>query len=82
MQTIEARIRLPAGAWPIGQYRRYYAFSNKDPDLVEAIYAKGGRPTRMWLNWDELPIIVDGGCSVIWVRYQVRAKRFVDLTCG
>jgi hypothetical protein len=82
MLSIEARVSLPKGASPLNQYRRYYSFSENDPDLVQAIYEKGGRPAKMWLSWDQMPIIVDGGCSVIRLRFRASTKKFENVSCG
>jgi len=82
MRKIETVMELPAKAYPLFAYRRYYAASNADPDLVIGVYEHGGRPTRLWTEWNELPILLDGGCSVIHVTFRRSTGRIESTRCN
>lgn len=81
MAKIEKKVRLPTGAAPLTVYRRHYAWSGTR-DIVHAVYARGGRPGRLWLALEELPIILDGGCSVISFDYDVERDRPLKVVCN
>lgn len=82
MRNIEARVHLPERASPVNRYRRHYALAKDDPNVVEAVYERGGRPTSLWLRWDEMPIILDGGCSVVTFTYDLRTQHFKNVACN
>lgn len=82
MHTIEKSIALPEGAAPLLRYRRHYAWSSSDPQVVEAVYTLGGRPDRLWLSSNDLPIVLDGGCSVITLRFEVKKRTVSNLRCN
>lgn len=81
MAKIEKQIRLPRGAANITTYRRHYAWSDKR-DTVYAVYERGGRPARLWLLLEEMPIILDGGCNVVTFDYDVVRDRPLNVTCN
>ena len=113
MDAIEARIRLPAGAFPISAYARLYAYA---PDGgVSAIYVipsernaaacanelaleakdklevisfycqppKGiSAGERRWVsNHRSLPIVDDGGCHFVDVRYDPATQKIDLVEC-
>lgn len=82
MRTIEQRVALPEGAAPLSRYRRHYAWSSGDPQAVEAVYTLGGKPDRLWLSADDLPIVLDGGCSVITFKFEVARKAASNVRCN
>tara|TARA_B110001454_G_scaffold211806_1_gene227890 strand:- start:313 stop:618 length:306 start_codon:yes stop_codon:yes gene_type:complete len=82
IRNIEARVELPQRASPVSRYRRHYAFKKDDPNIVEAVYERGGRPSSFWLKWDEMPIILDGGCSVVTFIYDLRTQSFKNVACN
>jgi hypothetical protein len=82
MKIIEANISLPTKAVSLRSYRRHYAFTKDDPNMVTAVYAIGGQPRRLWLLEDEMPIILDGGCKVISFQYNVKSKLFSNISCN
>ena len=78
MDTVERQVQLPIGAAPLDEYARYYAV---DGNEIVAIYISLVDPTnpyynlqrgqRRWLaDHRKLPLINDGGCSVISFRYN------------
>lgn len=111
MDKVERAVQLPAGAEPLHNYARYYAF-NKGGDII-GVYlllidqsseacteddGKGGtRPTecftvnwgnikageRLWVEREsKLPMIFDGGCSVIRVTYVPWRNHVTEITCN
>ena len=82
MKAIEDSVSLPREAAPLGRYRRHYAWVKDDRDTVMAVYALGGQPKRLWLPGDEMPIVLDGGCTVVTFRYHLKSKLISDLRCN
>jgi hypothetical protein len=82
MKSIESSVSLPKEAAPLRRYRRHYAWVKDDYDAVMAVYALGGQPKRLWLPNDEMPIVLDGGCSVVTFRYHLKTKLISELTCN
>ncbi len=69
---IEGHVQMPDGAKPLDQYARYYA---QDPDkgFIHAVYtlpmdSKEAAASHI-VAYDKLPVIMDGGCSVIDVTF-------------
>lgn len=82
MGVIEQSVALPKGASPLQKYRRYYAWSPGDSQVIEAVYSLGGRADRLWLTADELPIVLDGGCSVVTFKFDVPTQRAMNVRCN
>ncbi len=72
---------LPPRAAPLRKYRRYYAWQEEDI-TVQAVYELGGKPAQLWLPREEMPIILDGGCSVVSFTFDVRRDTAKDMSCG
>jgi len=82
MRMIEQSVALPEGAAPLSRYRRHYAWASGDPQAVEAVYTLGGKPDRLWLSADDLPIVLDGGCSVVTFKFEVARKTATNVRCN
>jgi hypothetical protein len=78
MNLIEQQVRLPEEAAPLDRYARYYA---ADADYIYAVYVKSvdrADPNfdlpvgqRRWVaDHLNLPTVLDGGCSIVNVRYN------------
>ena len=80
--NIERLASLPKGALPIVRYSRHYAWSSRRKGVVEAVYDSEGKPGRIWLPWDEMPIILDGGCSVVTFSFDSATKSFERMRCN
>lgn len=74
MDRIERMVRLPEGRRP-SEYTRHYAAS-ADGQTILAIYVSG-RDHRSWEALSRLPRIMDGGCGVVTIRFDV-ARDLVD----
>lgn len=72
---IEKTIKLPEDSDPLEAYGRYYT---QHKGIVHAVFTKGwGRFTpgvHIVPTYNDLPLIFDGGCSVIDVIYIPQTK--------
>lgn len=82
MQSIEQGLQMPEGAFPVPHYRRHYAWALGKSDVIDAVYLKGGRAARLWLSADDMPIVLDGGCSVVTFSYDTRRHRAEAVRCN
>lgn len=80
MARIERTVVLPEGAHPLRQYRRHYTWGD-DGKTVYAVYVLGGKPRRLWLAKEDMPIYLHGGCNVVSFDYHVIDRSFTDITC-
>jgi plasmid stabilization system protein ParE len=91
MDQVESTIRLPVGADPLELYGRNYAFSG-DGKVVAVYYAHSddrGRVLhavageRRWHDWEgELPFIMDGGCSIVHIDYEIATQHILSVSCN
>lgn len=86
MDRIEREVRLPAGAGPLASYARYYAWQEREDGVrkVVAVYVRlsGHPPGRSWVAENAFPLILDGGCAMITLSYDVAAQRVEHVTCN
>jgi hypothetical protein len=86
MDQIERQVRLPEGAGPLASYARYYAWQQREDGFrkVVAVYVRldGHAPGRYWVAENELPLILDGGCSLVALSYDLAAQRVEHVTCN
>ncbi|HYI47902.1 MAG TPA: hypothetical protein VEX35_05495 [Allosphingosinicella sp.] len=83
MDRIEALVRMPRGAWPLADYARYYAWQSREDGVrkVVATYHIEANPRRHWVAETALPAIMDGGCGVIELSYDVAEDRIEGAAC-
>ena|SRR5215212_8111119 len=82
MRMIERSITLPPGAAPVAKYRRYYAWSRDDAGIVDAVYVLGGEPDNFWFPADDMPIVLDGGCTVISIEFSIATGEAISVRCN
>lgn len=86
MDRIERDIRLPERADPVAAYERSYAWQQRGDGVrkVIGVYLtpEGSNRGRRWVMESELPLILDGGCSMITLSYDVAAQRIEHVTCN
>ena len=73
MAEIESKVVMPEGTPPLDHYARYYAMRSDGSVVGE--YISGGfreKPGRQWVEFDKLPLVYDGGCSVVTITYDPR----------
>lgn len=86
-KKIESRIKLPDGAGQLASYGRNYAFA-EDGTVIAAFVApygpsdaKAGK-SRWHDSYEDLPMILDGGCSVISVKYYPETEDVIASCSG
>lgn len=85
MDRIEATLVMPPGASSLPLYGRYYAWEIRDDGVRKVLgtYVRGDRPAeRHWVRQNELPLVLDGGCDIITLTYDVNADRIERLECN
>lgn len=81
---IEASLLLPERAYPLTSYVRYYAQQKNGQNnyIIGAFVRKNGEEGGIKIvNYKDLPIIFDGGCSIIDMVYSVNKRKVVSLMC-
>lgn len=85
MDRIEREVRLPPDAGALATYARYYAWRDgKDGRKVIAVWQNltGERPGRHWVTERDLPVIMDGGCGVVSLTWDVATARVEHVACN
>ncbi len=84
MDRIEHDVRLPEGAGPLAAYGRYYAWQSREDGVrkVLAIYVREAGPARHWVAENALPAVLDGGCGIVSLSYDVAAQRIEHVACN
>lgn len=84
MDRIEAAVTMPAGASPLPVYDRYYAWEERDDGVRKVLgtYVRGERPQRHWVRQNDLPLVLDGGCDIVTLTYDVDADRIERVECN
>lgn len=82
MDKIEAKVTLPPGSNPLAAYSRFYAWVDGTHAKVHAIYVSDTSPGRKWTTTDSLPVVLDGGCSIIELNYGVASDRVEWVVCN
>ena len=86
MKAIEAQVSLPAGAAPLRDYVRYYAWEQDrrtaDAKVAAAYLLHDGVPGRRWVTREELPLQIDGGCSFVSLTYTLSENRIERVECN
>lgn len=83
MDRIEREVRLPDGAGPLAAYGRYYAWQDRDDGIskVVAVYQREPDGARHWVPETRLPLVMDGGCDIVSLSYDVAAERIEYVSC-
>jgi len=83
IRRIEANLRLPHEARPLGAYVRYYATDTVDnAAVVRGVFVYDGAPGRIVrVQPDQVPRIADGGCDVIEMLYSPEAGKILSVFC-
>jgi len=85
MAQIEQQVQLPANAHKLNKYARYYA---ADGTRVIATYIISGSDERLvgkrrWMaDKRDLPMVMDGGCMVVNVVYDLAKKKVEQSSCN
>ena len=82
IRTLEAAVVLPPGASPLSTYNRHYAAVGRGNSrhILGVYFDNGG---KIFITTPEgLPRVLDGGCGVVNVEFDVTANRFLAVTCN
>jgi hypothetical protein len=83
IKEIEHSVSLPAEAKPIVQYSRYYAGAVRHGiRVVVGTWITGLDVSRIVPSEADLPVILDGGCGIVNIEYDVKRHRFVKVFCN
>ncbi len=88
--SIEQQVRAQAPEHDLSTYVRLYTHGPEGNVDARYIYEHlGGMPERKWKSgksyWvaaKEMPLIFDGGCAVINVRYHAPTRTLVSVHCN
>lgn len=89
LDKIEQQVTIPpyqSGDFTLalGEYDRYYAYDNWGNVL--GIYIASGSETRpgsrKWVPLAELPIILDGGCGIVNIEFDLLSQKVVSTYCN
>lgn len=85
--SIEQRIVMPDGAEPLGDYTRTYSRTAMGMPAEDGyVYGVLDRvtPGPRFARWSEAPVAepMDGGCSVIALRYSLARAAFDYIRCN
>jgi hypothetical protein len=86
MDRIERDVRMPQGAGALSSYSRFYAWHQGEDGArkVVAHYENltGAAPGRRWVTERDFPLIMDGGCGVVTLSYDVATQRIEHISCN
>ena len=84
MNRIETIVVMPPDAAPLAVYGRYYAWEARDDGVqkVLATYVRREAPGRHWVDQNELPLVMDGGCDIVTLTYDVATDRVDRVECN
>lgn len=92
--TLESSVVLPEGADRLDAYGRFYSDSGR---TIEAVYVSSGMvghelsdrigrqeiaPNVYLVGFGNLPIIMDGGCSVLTLSYDRQTRAITGPVCN
>lgn len=83
MDEIERQVQLPADADELQNYARYYTFDGKRV-IATYVASRGNDPLKGQRRWraERLPTVMDGGCAVVNIIYDPRARKIENTYCN
>ncbi|TAA41624.1 hypothetical protein [Pseudoxanthomonas winnipegensis] len=81
--SIEAHLGpLPEGG-PIEKYVRYYSGRFEDGEyVVTGVFLREGPSGIRLVSYDKLPVVFDGGCSVVTLKYELNTRVVKYIRCN
>ena len=95
VQAIETQLVMPSGAESLDRYDRYYAFDQlHGREVVIGVFllrkasgtttragasAVADVPNAFAIPRQKLPVIVDGGCSVVTIYFDIATQRLLSV---
>jgi len=92
LRKVEEGLKLPPGAASLASYNRYYSYADRDGRkvVVGLLVSAGNFPheaeqppsVHIVKNEDEMPLIFDGGCSVVNVVIDPLSPQDAKVWCN
>ena len=84
MDEVEDAVRLPQAAQPLDSYVRKYTYLGDGTVIGIYVLASMGvdKPGKTWVEQKDLPLLADGGCSVVTVFYDPKTRRAPEARCN
>jgi hypothetical protein len=82
MNAIDLGVALPKGAGPLASYERHYAWDDAEHRRVRAVFLSSDLPGRSWQPLETMPFVLDGGCSVITIVFDVARNAIASVACN
>ncbi len=80
--AVESTISLPKGAARLHEYARYYSEGVGASTRLLGVYILNGSNDVHIVPFEELPKVLDGGCSVIRLEYDIETKQVIYISCN
>jgi hypothetical protein len=87
--SVEATLSMPEGSSSLKKYIRYYAGTVvKGHRVLLGHFERGPSATgadgevRIAKSKEDLPVVFDGGCSIIFLRYDMTERRPLNFSCN
>lgn len=85
MNKIENDVTMPSGAGRVRDYERLYAWhfesGSSHAISVIATYQLGAKNERHWINELDMPVILDGGCSLVSLTFDRETEKIISISC-
>lgn len=81
---IEKDLKLPGGSYPLSSYDRFYAKNATHDGIIHGVFRHRVdlQGSIQIVPPSSLPVIFDGGCSVIRLRYSLVTHQVDYITCN
>jgi hypothetical protein len=84
VSEVEASLELPEGAFPLNTYVRHFAgVAIEERRVVVGTFLQDpdGAGVRI-VDLKKMPKVLDGGCDVINLKYDIERKKVLELFCN
>lgn len=82
IKQLERFLKLPEGR-PLSSYSRFYSGQiSAGQHIIVGEFLKAESAKVQIVDEQKMPKVLDGGCSVVHLKYNVEKKRVLQLTCN
>jgi hypothetical protein len=84
IQKIESKISMPSGTRGLASYARYYTtYPAKGSLMLSGVFVLEAAHSGVHIvKSAEMPIVSDGGCLVVNLKYNLSEERVIDIFCN
>jgi hypothetical protein len=83
LRFLERNLVLPVDALALDKYTRYYAGSIRDGRrIIRGVLVSGTSRVVIMSSLSDLPVILDGGCQIVNVEYDIGRRQLVRAACN